>query len=123
METEERSRALKEKRERAEFEYDRFKKKFSETSEYNEYKRKRIEQLMESKNINSDPKLNDIYKERLELIKEFQMKESEFSESYEKEWRKLNEEMDMEEKEILKSNESEEEEQQEYEEEGNEDRA
>ena len=100
MEGQERLKALKDKRENAEYEYEHFKKRFSETSEYNDYKRRRIERLMESQTVSSDPKIKEIYKERLELIREFQLKESEFSESYENGWRKLNEELDVEEREI-----------------------
>lgn len=101
MDEEEKLKSLRDKREKAEYEYDRVKKMFSQTSDYEEAKRKRAQRLMSKDEIIADPRIREIYEERIDKAKQYQINECEFHEAYEREWRKLNEEMDAEEKELL----------------------
>lgn len=100
MEEQDRLKSLKEKRERAEFEYYQFKKRAYESRDYIDFQRKQIEKMMESRAANSDPALMELYERKMISIKEFEEKQGEYLEAYEKEWRKMNDEMDAEEQEI-----------------------
>ena len=103
MEEQDRLKEINEKREKVEFEYNRFKKMLAETSEHNEYKVNHIRKMMDSESAKCDPALMQIYEERLNSIKSFQEKQAEYLDEYEKEWHKMNEEMDSEENELKKA--------------------
>ncbi len=108
MDEQERLLELKNLREKAEQEYYQFKKEFSNSNEYNDYRLKRIQKILDSDKI-QDPAIAKIFEDRINSIKQFQENEAEYIDAVEKGWVKTNEDLDYEEKELLKQIELEEE--------------
>lgn len=103
MKERERLEEIKKIRLRTEDEYYQLKKKNFETSDYIFYKSERINQMLQMKEVNSNPQLVEFYEENLTKLKEFSEKEAEYRDVLEKEWSRLNEEWDEEEASLKKS--------------------
>ena len=120
-ELEEKKRVLRDKREKIEDEYYKIKKRNEEIQNSIDAKSSRIRQLLEEPMVTSDPEMFRFYSDKVEELEKFSQSESEFRYNIEKEARKLNEEIDLEEedlnREISRLEDSEEEEEEEEKEE------
>ena len=85
----ERLRELREEREKAQYEYNKFRQMISDNNDYEEAKRRRVERLLERKEIVSDPRVRELYEEKTEKARQFQLKGEELYQVSESEWETL----------------------------------
>lgn len=99
-ELEEKKKSLRERREKIEEEYYEIKKRNEEVQNHIDAKSSRIKRMMEDPMVTSDPDLVRFYSDKAEKLAKFNESESEFRYNIDKEVRKLNEEIDLEEEDI-----------------------
>lgn len=92
---------IKHKRENAQDEYYSVKKRNAEVSDYIDNKYRMLNRKMDSRMVNSDPELSSIYEERKEVLKKWKSEEMDFQMQLENDWRKYNDRLDEEEREIM----------------------
>lgn len=92
---------IKHKRENAQDEYYSVKKRNAEVSDYIDNKYRMLNRKMDSRMVNSDPELSSIYEERKEVLKKWKSEEMDFQMQLENDWRKFNDRLDEEEREIM----------------------